>query len=249
MWSFLIDKLMRQSIKGIYLKHFPYSETSVVLKVFTQEYGLQSFIAKGIKKKKGASAVLQPFHLLEIDCSYNPNKSLNYAGLIKLQKPPVSITMDVRKSMIAIFLTEILYKCIKEEETNPELYRYTSTAISIFDESEFNVNFHLVFLMRLSRYFGFQPSAPEKPAQKYFSLKEGVFEFPKDIFDYHLSVELSELFRQLIGTNFDKLSALNYTNSERKELLGAMVKYYEMQLGMRKDIITSHKILETIFED
>ncbi len=240
---------MRQSIKGIYLNHFPYSETSAILKVFTQEYGLQSFIAKGIKKKKGAAAVLQPFHLLEIESSYNPNKSLNYAGLIKLQKPPVSITRDVRKSMIAIFLTEILYKCIKEEETNSELYDYISTAISIFDESEFNANFHLVFLMGLSRYFGFQPSPPEKPSQKFFSLKEGVFEFPKDIFDYHLSVELSESFILLIGTKFDTISELNYSNPERKELLGAMVKYYEMQLGMKKDIITSHKILETIFED
>ena len=94
---------MRQSIKGIYLKHFPYSETSAIIKVFTQEYGLQSFIAKGIKKKKGAAAALQPFHLLEIECSYNPNKSLNYAGLIKLQKPPISIIRDVRKSMVLYF--------------------------------------------------------------------------------------------------------------------------------------------------
>lgn len=240
---------MRQSIKGIYLNHFPYSETSAIIKVFTQDYGLQSFIAKGIKKKKGASAVLQPFHLLEIDCSYNPNKSLNYAGLIKLQKPPASITMDLRKSMVAIFLTEILYKCIKEEESNTELYQYISTAISIFDESEFNANFHLVFLMGLSRYFGFQPSLPEKSSQKYFSLKEGVFEFPKDIYDYHLSVELSESLRQLIGTKFATILRLNYSNFERKQLLGLMVNYYEMQLGMKKDIITSHKILETIFED
>ena len=240
---------MRQSIKGIYLKHFPYSETSAIIKVFTQEYGLQSFIAKGIKKKKGAAAALQPFHLLEIECSYNPNKSLNYAGLIKLQKPPISITRDVRKSMVAIFLTEVLYKCIREEEANSGLYDYISTAISIFDESEFNANFHLIFLMGLSRYFGFQPSQPEKPSQKYFSLKEGVFEFPKDIFDYHLSVELSELFRQLIGTKFAAISELKYSNPERKELLGSMVKYYEMQLGMKKDVITSHKILETIFED
>jgi DNA repair protein RecO (recombination protein O) len=240
---------MRQSIKGIYLNHFPYSETSAIIKVFTQDYGLQSFIAKGIKKKKGASAVLQPFHLLEIDCSYNPNKSLNYAGLIKLQKPPASITMDLRKSMVAIFLTEILYKCIKEEESNTELYEYISTAISIFDESEFNANFHLVFLMGLSRYFGFQPSLPEKSSQKYFSLKEGVFEFPKDIYDYHLSVELSESLRQLIGTKFATILRLNYSNFERKQLLGLMVNYYEMQLGMKKDIITSHKILETIFED
>ena len=240
---------MRQSIKGIYLNHFPYSETSVILKVFTKEYGLQSFIAKGIKKKKGAAAVLQPFHLLEIDCSFNPNKNLNYAGLIKLQKPPVSITMDIRKSMVAIFLTEILYKCIKEEESNSELYDYTSTAISIFDESEFNANFHLVFLMELSRYFGFQPSLPSKPSQKHFSLKEGVFEYPNETFDYHMSVELSDAFKQLIGTKFDAIETLNYSNSERKELLRSLVKYYEMQLGMKKDIITSHKILETIFED
>ena len=240
---------MRQSIKGIYLKHFPYSETSAIIKVFTKEYGLQSFIAKGIKKKKGAAAALQSFHLLEIECSYNPNKSLNYVGLIKLQKPPVSITRDVRKSMVAIFLTEVLYKCIKEEEANSELYEYISTAISILDESEFNANFHLVFLMVLSRYFGFQPSQPEKTSQKYFSLKEGVFEFPKDIFDYHLSVELSELFKQLIGMKFDAISELKYSNPQRKELLGSMITYYEMQLGMKKDVITSHKILETIFED
>lgn len=240
---------MRQSIKGVYLNHFPYSETSVILKVFTKEYGLQSFIVKGIKKKKGGAAVLQPFHLLEIECSFNPNKNLNYAGVIKLQRPPVSITMDIRKSMVAIFLTEVLYRCIKEEESNPEFYDYLSTAISIFDESEFNANFHLVFLMELSRYFGFQPSLPIKASQKYFSLKEGVFEHPVEVFDFHLSPELSISFKQLIGTKFDAISELKYSNTIRKELLGTMIKYYEMQLGIKKDIITSHKILETIFED
>jgi len=239
---------MRQSIEGVYLNHFPYSETSVILKVFTKRYGLQSFIVKGIKKKKGGAAVLQPFHLLEIACSFNPNKNLNYAGVIKLQQPPISITMDIRKSMVAIFLTEILYKCIKEEEPNPELYDYISTAISIYDQSEFNANFHLVFLMELSRYFGFQPSLPIKTSQKYFSLKEGIFEHPAEIFDYHLSLELSTSFIQLIGTKFDAMHELNYSNSSRKELLDIVIKFYEMQLGMKKDIITSHKILETIFE-
>ena len=240
---------MRQSIKGVYLNHFPYSETSVILKVFTREFGLQSFIVKGIKKKKGGAAVLQPFHLLEIDCSFNPNKNLNYAGVIKLQQAPTSITMDIRKSMVAIFLTEVLYKCIKEEESNPELYDYISTAISIYDESEFDANFHLVFLMELSRYFGFQPSSPGKVGQKYFSLKEGVFEHPSEIFDYHLPPELSSLLMQLIGTKFDTMSELKFSNSIRKELLGTLINYYEMQLGIKKDIITSHKILETIFED
>jgi len=240
---------MRQSIKGIYLNHFSYSETSVILKVFTKEYGLRSFIVKGIKKKKGGAGVLQPFHLLEIECSFNPNKNLNYAGVIKLQRPPVSITMDIRKSMVAIFLTEVLYKCIKEEESNSELYDYISTAISIYDESDFNANFHLVFLMGLSRYFGFRPSPPEKLSQKYFSIKEGVFEHPSEIFDYHLSPELSFQLVQLIGTKFDTILELKYSNSIRKELLGALIKFYEMQLGMKKDIITSHKILETIFED
>lgn len=240
---------MRQSIKGVYLNHFSYSESSVVLKVFTEQHGLQSFIVKGIKKKKGGAALLQPFHLLEIMSNFNANKDLNYTSGIKLLRPTVSITMDIRKSTVAIFLTEVLYRGIKEEEANPEFFNYLSTSIALFDESEFNSNFHLVFLMEVSRYFGFQPSLPMKNSQKYFNLKEGVFEHPQTIMDYHLSLDLSKDFQSLIGTKFDGISKFNISSSVRKELLNTMVKYYEMQLELKKDIITSHKILEVVFED
>lgn len=240
---------MRQSLTGIYLNHISYSETSVILKLFTKEYGLRSFIVKGAKKKKGTSAVLQPFHFLEVSSNFNPEKDLNYGNTVSLYKPSKTITIDIRKSTVAIFLTEVLSKSIREEEVNVELFNFLENAIHLMDNQDFNVDFHLVFLMELSKYFGFYPSLPDVPSNKYFNIAEGVFEFPKVLKPESLDEATSNNIKELLGMKFAALHPLKLTADARFNLLNGLVKYYEKQLHLKIGTIKSHKILQAVFLD
>lgn len=235
---------MRQSLTGLYFTHFSYSDTSIIVKVFTKEYGLKSFILKGAKGKKGLG-VLQPFHLLEVTCNYNPNKELNFATGIRLYKPSKSITIDIRKSTVAIFITEILYRSIREEEENLELYEFLEKKIIAFDEEEFNPDFHLCFLMELTRYFGFYPSLPDLPSNKYFNLIEGQFEYPKVLTPDHLNEEISRGMKDLIE---DPSKAI-FSNKMRSEILNSLVRFYEKHMHLKQQSIKSHKILQAVFMD
>jgi len=240
---------MRQSLTGIYLNHFSYSDSSVILKLFTKEYGVRSFVLKGVKKKRGGSAVLQPFHFLEVTSNFNPGKELNYGNSVKLFRPSTSITIDIRKSAVAIFLTEVLYKSIREEEANASLYNFLDGAIEQFDQEDFQTDFHLCFLMELTKHFGFCPSLPDLPSKKYFNVREGVFEFPKDLKVENLDMETSSDIKTLIGMDFDEVSDLKLTGKRRTSLLNFLVNYFEIHMHLKRNAISSHKILQAVFSD
>jgi len=240
---------MKQNLVGLYLNHFSYSDSSVVLKLFTQEYGVRSFILKGVKKKKGGIAALQPFHVLEITSNFSIDKELNYGNTVKLYKPSKSITIDIRKSTVAIFLTEILYKSIKEEETNSKLFDFLNDSIEWLDQKDFNPDFHLLFLIELTKYFGFFPSLPDVPSKKYFNIREGIFEFPKDLKAENLDAETSLDFKLLLGTKFAANSPLGLSAKRRMKLLNFLVRYFEIQLHLKANSIGSHKILQAVFSD
>ena len=239
---------MRQTITGLYLNHFSYSESSIILKLFTKEHGLCSFVVRGGKKRKGGG-VYQPFHQLEITSNYNPEKDMNLALGVRLYNPPKSLTLDVRKSTVAIFLTEVLYKSIREEEKNVELYSFLISMIQQMDEDDFSPDFHLLFLVKLSRYFGFLPSLPELPSMKYFNTLEGVFEFPSKLTSDHLDERKSLLFKKLLEVEKTGSNNLEINNKERSDLIDSIVRYYTKQLHLKEGYLKSHNILKTVFMD
>ena len=96
---------MQQTITGLYLNHTNYGDTSVILKLYTLQYGTTSFIVKGLKRKKGGGALLQPFHYLELSSNYRTDKDLNFGNQVRLAKVSYSITSDIRKGTVALFLT------------------------------------------------------------------------------------------------------------------------------------------------
>ena len=117
---------MLSSTKGIVIHHFKYSEKSVIAKIYTKKYGLQSYILNGVrnKKSKNKAAYLQPLSLVEIDANHKDNKGLQRVKTIEFEIPFNSIPFEIGKSSIAFFIAEILYKSIKEEEANIPLFEF-----------------------------------------------------------------------------------------------------------------------------
>jgi DNA repair protein RecO (recombination protein O) len=236
---------MRQVIKGFYLGHTNFSDTSVILRLFTENCGRRSFLVKGAKSKKGQSAILQPFNQIELVTNFQIEKELNVGNTLQLVKPLSTIATDIRKATVAIFLTEILSKSINSETDESELFEFLDHSIDFFDQSSFDPNFHLLFLSELSKYLGFYPKLLGKSGEIYFNLREGVFDASSTHL-YHLDIETSNAFKKLLFNNFSTLNEINLLPNTRRNLLKALVLFYEVHL--ENVSIQSLEVLETVFE-
>ncbi len=241
---------MLSSTKGIVIHHFKYSEKSVIAKVYTEKYGLQSYILNGVrnKKSKNKAAYLQPLSLVEIDANHKDNKGLQRVKVIELETPFNSIPFDIGKSSIAFFIAEILYKCIKEEEANIPLFQFLHKAIQVLDLSGNGYsNFHIIFLVNLCKHLGFYPQVSNISDinSSYFDLQEGFFTTLLPHHKAFVDPPISTLLYQTLGTNFDAMETLEITHKQRKILLSTILNYYSLHLS-NFDNLKTLEILEEV---
>ena len=236
---------MRQVIHGIYLGHINYSESSVIGRFYTQEYGKQSFIIKGAKAKKSKLiGLLQPLNELEIVSNFQVNNNLNTSFSVSMSTVRNSIHSDIRKTTIALFLSEVLNKSIIEEEANYPLYQFLLSNINALNNDQFDGNFHIRFLIELSLFMGFYPFKSNKPSNNVFNLEDGIFENENASSPMHLNKEISASLSNVLsyGANDETIP-----KKIRFELLDGLITYFEIQLGLKSHSFQSHEILKTVF--
>ena len=123
--AFICKGLMHQS-RAIVLRQLKYSETSLILKIYTEKEGLLSFIAKGVRGKKGKlrSAQFQPLNL--IDLSYRDARKSELRQIIDLKviDPFTDLPFNPVKRTIAIFIAELIQNTVKEQEPNKKLFEF-----------------------------------------------------------------------------------------------------------------------------
>lgn len=241
---------MLHTTKGIVIHHIKYAEKSVIAKIYTQKYGLQSYILNGVrnKKAKNKAVYLQPLSLVEINALQKENKGLQRVKNIGLNVPFVSIPFNINKSSIAFFIAEILYKSIKEEEANDSLFKFLHNSIQILDLKEENYNnFHLLFLAHLTKHLGFHPqiTRPKKNSSFYFDLQEGCFTNLQPHHQAFIEPPISTLLSKVFGTNFDGMENLILDTKQRKILLNNLLDYYSLHLS-NFDNLKTLAILEEV---
>ena len=168
---------MLHQTKAIVLKTTKYSDNSLIVKLYTEVFGLQTYIIGGVhsKKAKIKSALFMPLSLLDVVANSSSKSSLIRPKEISVSQSLQHILADIQKSTIAIFLNEILLKSIKEEEANPELFAFVYNSILLLEKTEGVISFHIEFLLKLTRFLGFFPQGKHSQATPFFNLKEGVF--------------------------------------------------------------------------
>ncbi len=233
--------------KAIILSSLKYGDTSLIVKCFTLEEGIKSYMIKGVlKSKKGAfkPAHFQPLNQLQLVANHKLKSTLHSLKEVQVIHPYNTIHTSIIKQTIVLFLSEVLSSIIQEEEKNEGLYTYIETALIWLDTHTDISNFHLLFLLNLTKFLGFYPdiSASHK---KGFNLVEGKFtDTPHE--KLTLSGTDLTLFKTLLGINFDTINRISFGKQERQRILRFVIKYFELHLeGYRKP--KSLDILETVF--
>lgn len=239
---------MYHKTRGIVFHCIKYSETSVIARIYTEKLGLQSYIVKGVRsaKSKSKAAMLQPLTLLEMEVSHRENKQLQYIREFHRAFVYQSVPFDTLKSTISFFLLEVISKAIREHEPNAELFDFLYEALcALDDEKKLNPDFHLVFLVQLSRYLGFAPHENFSANNCFFEMSEGVFTDSQGM-NYQMDKKESALLNDLLKINLFKPTALKITRAERKQMMRSLLKYY--QLHLENFSLKSPDILEEILD-
>ena len=224
---------MLSKTRGIVLKVTDYSESSVVARIFTDQFGLQSYLINGVKKPKAKIRLnmLQPLHLLDMVVYHKAGGGIQKVS--ELRNVPLfsSIPYDIIKSSLALFLNEIIYKSVKEQQEDPALFEFIFKSVEFLDETQESIaNFHLCFLVKLSRYLGFYPDMSYADTSVFFDLKDGIFTNAHPPHAFFIKDEALNAFTEILRIPLHAQHTLSVGKKCRKEQLSKLLDFYALHI-------------------
>jgi len=201
---------MLHKTRGVVFRFTKYGETSIIVNIFTELFGLQSYIVNGVRSKSGKNkiALYQPLTLLDLVVYYRENANINRIKEVKCLYPYQSIPLDIKKSAAAIFINEVVNKTIKEESHALELCNFMIDSFITLDTLTARVeNFHLLFLLKLSRLLGF-----------------GAHHTNEVLAGRAIAIETEQIVGQLIESDYSDF--VKMTNRQRRDILDLLLKFY-----------------------
>lgn len=211
---------MLTKTKGLVLSYLRYRETSILVTIYTAEFGIATYIENGVRsaKAKHKMALFQPMTLLDLEVFHKPGKGIHRISEAKCFFPYQQIPFDIAKSSIALFLSEILSKVLKEEESNPYLFEFLMESLQFLDRAPTNFeNFHIQFLWKLTSFLGITPS----DAREFLTqLNTEKFSFLNHL--DHPWIE--EIVHAPMGTS------CSISRIQRKNLLSGLLFFYQVHI-------------------
>ena len=236
-----------QSTEAIILKTTNYSDTSLIVKVFSEDFGIQTYMAKGVKGRKSKNKVnlFQPLSILKIT-GVKSKSDLLILKEATFAHPMLDIPFNVLKSSVLLFVNEFLYRIfLAENFSDKELYKFIKNAILVLDKTTNAVtNFHLVFLAHFTHFMGIFPNNTDNG--RFFDITGGTFSHRSTV--PYLDEKSSIVLKQILDIPLEEFHSLEITKNERKQLIEGLLLYYKTHIeGFRE--IKSYDVLKTVLND
>ncbi|MET0635920.1 MAG: DNA repair protein RecO [Chitinophagaceae bacterium] len=229
------DKL--HHTRGIVLRTVKYGETSIIVSIFTELFGIQSYLVNGVrtstKKGSGKANLFQPVALLDLIVYHNEQRQLNRIKEFRWGHLYRTIFSDIRKNAVAVFMIELLTKCLKQPEPNPDLYNFVEDCFQHLDQAEDSVmaNFPLFFALHLPVFFGFRIADNYSSQNNILDLQEGEFvpQHPTHIYflEEKESIATSSLLKVMQP---EELKDIKLNHEFRRSLLQSFERYYALHI-------------------
>lgn len=242
---------MLQKTLGIVLHTLKYKDTSMIVDIYTEVAGRASFMVSVPHSRKAAvrPVLFQPLALVELEADFRSNTSIYKIKEAKSFYPFSTLPYDPYKSAIALFLSEFLYRAVREETENRPLFAYLQHSIIWLDECRAGfTNFHLVFLMRLSRFLGLYPNLENYSNGDYFDLQNACFtSLRPQLHSHYIGPEESSRLTMLMRMNYETMHLFTMNRTERARCLMIMNEYYRLHLP-DFPILKSLEVLKELFD-
>jgi len=223
------------STKGIVLRSIKYGETSIIAHIFTELFGIQSYLVNGVRTvgKTSKAHFFQPSSILEMEVYHNELKNLQRIKDLKWNVLYKNILSDVTKNSVALYMVELLQKCLKQPETNEGLFHFCEDAFLQLDfaGNEVTANFPIYFSLQIAQILGFRLSDNYSVEKNIFNLQEGNFSNENSASQNHLTKELSyHISQSLKAIHPQDLHEIKMNRNIRKEILKSLESYYSWHI-------------------
>jgi DNA repair protein RecO (recombination protein O) len=223
--------------RGIVLRTVKYGETSAIITIHTELFGLQSYLINGIrttsKKGPGKANLFQPAAILDLIVYHNELKNLQRVKEFKWGYLYQHLFFDVIKNAVALFMVELLQKCLKQPESNAELYHFIEDAFIHLDGSQETAvaNYPLFFALNLANFFGFRIHDDHSAKRQWLDLQEGVFVAEQPQHQHYLDDEYSNITSKLLKVmQPHELEQIKLNQDTRRILLQAYQHFYALHV-------------------
>ena len=216
--------------RGIVFRFTKFKETSIIVTIFTEHFGLQTYIVNGVRSKsaKNKIALYQPLTLLNLVVYHRENANIERIKEISCLHPYRTIMANVKKSTLAMFLNELLNKTVREESHAGEIFQFLCDSLVALDSMEEGYeNFHLMFLLKLCRFLGF-----------------GVYNLNEVLAGRVTDPATEKILIELLKADYE--TALNINNVQRRLLLELILKFYAEHMENLGEI-KSVQVLRDVF--
>ena len=231
----------------------------MIVVTFTKTHGRLSFAVPVTRSahSKIKKQYFQPLTLLNIDADIHQQSQLQKISEVSLYAPLPSLLSNPSKLAIGLFICEFLYHALRDEQQNEPLFEYVCNSIQWLDQRESDfANFHLVFLMHLSRFLGFYPNLDTgrqggiriqgNEDRLYFDLRAACFcEHPPLHRDFLMPNEASRI-RLLMRMDFFSMHLFRMGRSDRNRILELIIQYYRLHIPQFPEL-RSLPVLQELF--
>jgi len=196
---------------------------------YTRKYGIMSFMVRGLGKKRGNKlSALEPLSLVDISFHFREKYDVQTAKEIIVKSGSGGLFYDPIKGSIQLFLSEMLYKSLREEAPDEDLFDYITSSLQYFDSADDHTYLHLIFLLKFTQFLGFYAKGSFGKNSSYFDLQNGIFTSNRNSSLHTLDLDESMALSHLISADYS--STLRIHSAMRRSLLTSIVEYYQLQL-------------------
>lgn len=224
---------MEVRTEAVVLRTVRYGDSKVIVDMLTEERGRVSFICSISKSGRGRvmKQLFQPLTLLDVVFDYRENVQLQRFRDVGISKPYVSIPFSSGKLSIVLFLAEFLTYATRDERDNRPLFEYIEKSLLWLDSSQQAfANFHLVFMMRLTRFVGFYPNLEDGGGVAWFDLREGCFTLVRPLHPDYINPAEASHISTLMRMDFDNMRLFCMTRDERNRCVELILSYYRLHV-------------------
>ncbi len=244
---------MLHQTKGIVLRTVKYGETSLIATLYTELFGLQSYMVQGVRTDKKSSqkaAIFQPSHILELVVYHHPHKNLQRIKESRISYWYQQTHVDMVRHAIGVYCIELFTKVITEPEANPVLYEFLEQGLKLIDQKPLSAlsNFSIYYSLQLATQLGFSIQEGYSPQQPILDLLNGQYVASGDLHSMEiLEGPLAEIINEFIKLDRVAMEQIKLSSDQRLQLLQVIARFYKLPLP-QMSALKSLDILHEIFQ-
>jgi len=234
---------------GIVLHTVKYNDSSSIITIYTRHYGKIAVRIYGVNKKKSIfrASFQQPLSILEIDLFRLPGKEIQRIKDVRMDYLFEELPFHPVKNSLAIFISELLFRSLQQTEPDENLFLFLENSIKQLDCCKSGLaNFHLVFMLKLARYLGFEPNQ-ETENGNYFDLMNGVFKYNRPLHTHFLLPEDTNNLQLLLSADYSNMNKIILSRENRANLLKGMTDYFRLHIPEFHGL-NSLAVLQSLFD-